>query len=105
MSMLQVDDHTLTKAVSGLVAATEALSRESQHSSVKSIGPRRGLNRVEAANYVGISATTFDGMVKAKSMPASVKIGTRNVWDVRALDAAFDALAAPTEANPWDAWG
>lgn len=64
----------------------------------------RGLHRVDAARYVGVSATKFDELVRIGQMPAPKRIGTRRVWDVRALDLAFDALPGhtPGEHNPWD---
>lgn len=99
-------DVALTKAVSGLVAAAETVSKAGERAAgPQVITPRRGLSKKEAAAYVGVSPTTFDTMVKSKSMPNPVSIGARKVWDVRALDAAFDALATPDESNPWDNWG
>jgi predicted DNA-binding transcriptional regulator AlpA len=65
--------------------------------------PRRGLSRDEAAVYVGVSATKFDEMVDAGTMPNPKEIGARRVWDLRALDSAFDALPDAGDANPWDA--
>lgn len=66
---------------------------------------KRGLSRVEAAGYIGVGASTFDRMVLAGEMPNPKRVGTRKIWDVRALDLAFDALpgedAAP-EINDWD---
>ena len=64
----------------------------------------RGLHRVEAARYVGVSPARFDELVKVGQMPGPKRIGTRRVWDVRALDLAFDALPGdtPEESNPWD---
>ena len=66
---------------------------------------RRGLSRAEAAGYVGVSPSTFDKMVFAGGMPRPKRIGTRNVWDVRALDVAFDGLPGddePSASNEWD---
>lgn len=69
--------------------------------------PRRGLQRVEAAVYVGISPTKFDELVADGRMPRPKRIDGRRVWDIRALDVAYDAL--PDEEgkgdagrNPWD---
>jgi predicted DNA-binding transcriptional regulator AlpA len=66
--------------------------------------PRRGLRRVEAAIYVGISPTKFDEMVKDGRMPRPKRIDGAAVWDQRWLDLAFEAL--PDEGddagNPWD---
>lgn len=67
--------------------------------------PPRGLSRTEAAAYVGISATKFDQLVLDGRMPRAKRIDGRNVWDLRALDRAFDQLpedGAPASDNPWD---
>ena len=52
----------------------------------------RGLNRAEAARYVGVSPGTFDKMVTDKLMPRPIRVYGRVLWDVRAVDAAFTAL-------------
>jgi len=57
----------------------------------KRIEPR-GLSRVEAAHYVGISPTLFDQMVGDGRMPHPKRINSRTVWDRTRLDEAFDAL-------------
>lgn len=54
--------------------------------------PPRGVNRLQAAAYVGVSATKFDELVENKRMPKPKQIDGRVVWDVRKLDLAFDAL-------------
>lgn len=51
-----------------------------------------GLDRIEAAAAVGISATLFDTMVLAGTMPQPRVINTRRVWDVDELRAAFKCL-------------
>lgn len=67
---------------------------------------RRGLNREEAAAYVGLSPNSFDELMRAGVFPKPVDLAglKRRVWDVKALDAAFDrrlgavmALAAEEE--------
>lgn len=67
----------------------------------------RGLNRVEAARYVGVSPTTFDRLVAEGMMPEPKAIGARRVYDRSQLDQAFDAIgdgASEGEGpNPWDA--
>ncbi len=63
----------------------------------------RGVSREEAAAYIGISPTKFDELVESGSMPPPKHIGTRRIWDVRALDSAFDRLPeAQFLPNPWD---
>jgi len=52
----------------------------------------RGLSRIDAAIYIGISPTTFDQLVKDGRMPNPKRINSRTVWDVRRLDEAFEAL-------------
>lgn len=65
---------------------------------------RRGLSRVEAAEYIGIGASKFIEMVADQRMPKPKKIDGRRVWDVRALDHFFDLLPGSDdlEHNPWD---
>ena len=77
------------------ISSSRELRRSSQ--------PRRGLSREEAAVYVGVSSTKFDEMVAGGLMPKPKEIGARRVWDLRALDSAFDALPDAGDANPWDA--
>ncbi len=65
---------------------------------------RRGLSRVEAAEYIGVGASKFDAMVSDGRMPKPKKIDGRRVWDVRSLDRSFDALPGGDDSdyNPWD---
>lgn len=65
---------------------------------------RRGLHREEAAAYVGVGASKFDAMVGDGRMPKPKQIDGRRVWDVRALDRAFDLLPGGNESahNPFD---
>jgi hypothetical protein len=57
-----------------------------------------------AATYIGISASKFDELVTDGRMPQPKRIDGRKVWDVKALDRAFEALPEDGEhtANPWD---
>jgi predicted DNA-binding transcriptional regulator AlpA len=66
--------------------------------------PPRGLSRVEAAQYIGVSPSLFDEMVKDGRMPPPKPINTRKVWDRLRLDQAFEALPDIDGAaeNPWD---
>jgi hypothetical protein len=52
----------------------------------------RGLSRTLAASYVGVSPTTFDKLVKDGYMPRPKAVYGRRIWDVRAVDIAFDLL-------------
>jgi hypothetical protein len=71
--------------------------------------PPRGLSRVEAAAYVGVSPTTFDALVRDGLMPGPKRVRARVLWDRHRLDAAFDALPGEDppgqddEDNEWDA--
>ena len=68
----------------------------------QSLAPR-GLSRVQAARYIGVSPGLFDRMVKDGIMPAPRLISSRTVWDRREVDEAFDALpGGVVESNPWD---
>lgn len=64
----------------------------------------RGLSRAQAAEYIGVSATLFDAMVKDGRMPMPKRVNSRTVWDIRAVDESFASL--PTDGcgdpNPWD---
>ena len=60
--------------------------------------PRRGLSRIEAAMYLGVGANKFDEMVTDGRMPKPKCIDTRKVWDILAIDRAFDLL--PDEDGP-----
>jgi predicted DNA-binding transcriptional regulator AlpA len=50
--------------------------------SSKALIQPRGLSRVDAAAYIGISATTFDQLVKDGRMPPPKRINSRTIWDV-----------------------
>jgi predicted DNA-binding transcriptional regulator AlpA len=62
----------------------------------------RGMSRVEAAQYIGVSPSLFDAMVRDGRMPGPKRINTRTVWDRFALDQAFEALPDRDDCNPWD---
>jgi predicted DNA-binding transcriptional regulator AlpA len=64
----------------------------------------RGLSRTEAARYVGVSPVTFDRMIKDKIMPRPIRVYGRVVWDVRAIDQAFDALDNSSEDRDDPVW-
>lgn len=52
----------------------------------------RGLSRVQAAYYVGVSTSLFDQMVADGRMPPPREINSRRVYDRHQVDAAFDEL-------------
>ena len=64
--------------------------------------PPRGLSRVQAAAYVGVSPSLYDEMVVDGRMPPAKRINARKVWDRVQLDEAFAALPGEGDSNPWD---
>lgn len=65
----------------------------------------RGLNRLQASAYVGVSPTLFDEMVKDGRMPRPKTINSRTVWDRKAVDRAFDLLPGGShddDSGEWD---
>jgi len=68
----------------------------------QSLAPR-GLSRVQAAAYIGVSPTLFDEMVKDGRMPKPTRINARTVWDRVRLDEAFAALSddGGDDNDPW----
>jgi predicted DNA-binding transcriptional regulator AlpA len=66
--------------------------------------PPRGLSRVEAAAYIGVSASLFDQMVKDGRMPGAKRINGRVVWDRQKVDSYFAALPDEdaSQQNPFD---
>jgi hypothetical protein len=66
-------------------------------------GPRRGLSRVEAAAYLGISPSKFDEMRKDGRVGQAKLIDNRKLFDIRMLDEVFDALPSEghDEADDW----
>lgn len=72
--------------------------------------PPRGLSRIQAAQYIGVSPSHFDKLIRERVMPPAKRLGGRVVWDRKQLDGAFDALDAESawtdddagDANSWD---
>ena len=64
--------------------------------------PRRGLSRIEAAVYLGISPSKFDELRKRGNISAPRLIDSRKIWDVLALDRDFEAF--PVEGNIEEDW-
>lgn len=66
----------------------------------RSLAPR-GLSRVQAAVYIGVSPSLFDEMVKDGRMPKPARINARTVWDRVKLDEAFVALCDDDLRDEW----
>ena len=64
----------------------------------------RGLSRVQAAAYIGVSPSLFDEMVKDERMPQPIRINSRVLWDRHQLDEAFAVLADGRDqlGDEWD---
>jgi hypothetical protein len=54
--------------------------------------PPRGMDRAEAARWVGVGTTKFDQMVQDGRMPRAKRVDGRMVWDRYQLDRAFTDL-------------
>jgi predicted DNA-binding transcriptional regulator AlpA len=63
-----------------------------------------GLARIEAAAAIGVSATTFDALVADGFMPSPRCIGTRKIWDVDEIRAAFKSLPRDGEQRRGGTW-
>lgn len=88
---------------SALIPASEAATSSGRRDVLPVSCPPRGLNRVQAAAYVGVSPSLFDEMVGDGRMPGPKHINARRVWDRTALDGAFTALPdSEGGPNPWD---
>ena len=65
---------------------------------------RYGLNREEAAEYIGVGTTLFDTMVADGRMPKPKVINARRVWSRLLLEKAFALLpddGQDQDENPW----
>ena len=73
-------------------------------------GPKRGLNKAEAANYIGVSVNKFSAMMRAGTMPKPRLLvddmrhgeNVKKIWDIHELDEYFDQLPEEAERNEWD---
>ena len=76
--------------------------RANQPSTRAANQPRRGLDRHEAATYIGVSIQVFDRMVAEGTLPEPTELGGEAIWDLVKLDKAFDTLTGSTQQrNPW----
>jgi predicted DNA-binding transcriptional regulator AlpA len=64
--------------------------------------PPRGMDREEAARYIGVGTTKFDQMVADGRMPRPKKVDGRVLWDRLRLDGAFTDLPEERVLNPLD---
>jgi hypothetical protein len=63
--------------------------------------PRRGLSRVEAALYLGISPSKFDQLRENHQVGPPHILGGRKLWDMRDLDETFDASPLEDDQGDW----
>jgi predicted DNA-binding transcriptional regulator AlpA len=63
-----------------------------------------GLNREQAAAYIGVSVSLFDEMVADGRMPRPKRANSRNIWDRRSLEKAFARLPGGEDDDneEWD---
>lgn len=92
------------------------MAKVRQHDILPPSLPPIGINREQAAEFIGISPSTFDKLVAAGTMPSPRQIsGDRLVYDVSEIAAAFRKLphrggsietggvdGASSSSNPWD---
>lgn len=65
---------------------------------------RRGLTEEEAAVYLSISPSFFRTLVTDGKMPRPRILGSRRIWDVDDLDAAFKDLPREGDTGEVDTW-
>jgi len=68
-----------------------------------SLAPR-GLRRVEAAAYIGVSPSSFDAMIADGVMPKPKRWGARVIWDRHMLDEYFSAIPSEDDKPKRSAW-
>jgi len=69
--------------------------------------PPLALSRDAAAQYIGVSPSKFDQLVKDGRMPKPKRIDNRRVWDRQKIELAFQQLPGESEdmeANKWSAF-
>jgi predicted DNA-binding transcriptional regulator AlpA len=71
---------------------TAAAAKQPRHIPLPASLPPRGLRRVEAAAYIGVSPSLFDLMIAQGIMPKPKRFGARVFWDRLQLDEAFAAI-------------
>lgn len=63
---------------------------------------RLGLSRIEAAEYVGVTAAMFTQMVAEGDMPQPRRYGSKRIWDRRQVTEAFKELPQAGEVGDAD---
>jgi predicted DNA-binding transcriptional regulator AlpA len=84
-------------------SSLDCLGSQSGHAGPQALQPR-GISRIEAARYIGISPSKFDQLVEDKRMPEPRAIDGRVVWDRWELDVAFSDLphrGSDASDDPW----
>jgi hypothetical protein len=64
--------------------------------------PRRGLSRVEAAAYIGVSPSKFDELRKANRIAPPKVLDGRLIFTVERLDEFLDALPDENQTSNED---
>ena len=62
---------------------------------------KRGFNRSEAADYIGVGTTKFEDLVNQRRMPQPRLMDKRMVWDVCELDEYFEKLPQRGDERVW----
>jgi hypothetical protein len=75
--------------------------RATQHRIDRPI-PRRGLSRVEAAMYIGISTSKFDELRKSGRIGPAKILDGRKLFAIEMLDEFFEALPDETHDSTED---
>lgn len=95
----------ITRTISPLFGNNVEIDNSNDYQAVPS-NPvlKRGLNRKEAAGYVGVSPSLFDELVIDGRMPMPFRINSRVIWDIRLIEQAFDEISIQSKKadNPWD---
>ena len=53
----------------------------------------RLVDRIKAAEYVGLSPSGYDNRVDDGTFPPAIKIGKRRLWDLRVIDKTIDDMS------------
>ena len=64
----------------------------------------RGMQRQQAADYLGISASWLDQLVSKSLLPQPRQLNKRLIWDREELDRAFEELPHRGDDAPGNEW-